>query len=252
MSKALQGKIALVTGGSRGIGAAIVRDFFEEGAKVYFTYNASADEAKALVDLLKKSGEVFTLACDVRKKEDIERTFNHVIEKEGRLDILVNNAGIIRDSLFLSMKDDDWKEVFETNLGSVYAFSKLAAKTMLSQRYGKIINISSIVGELGGYGQANYAASKGAINSLTKSLAAELAARNITVNAVAPGMVSTDMSSAARSTYGDKLKERIPMGWFAEAEDVAHAVTFLASDKSRYVTGQVILVDGGLSLLGRK
>ncbi len=247
-----QGKVVLVTGGSRGIGAAIVRRFANEGAKVYFTYHSSKADAEAVARSAGKTGQVFFLACDARKKEDVEKTIEQILEKESSLDILVNNAGIISDGLFLTMPDEDWSEVIDTNLGSVYLFCKAVARQMVMQGGGRIINISSVVADLGGFGQANYAASKGAINSFTRSLATELASKKVTVNAVAPGMVNTQMSSAARSAFGDKIKERIPVGDFAEPEEIASAVAFLASDEARYITGQVITVDGGLGLMSRR
>ena len=239
----LKGKVVLVTGGARGIGASIVRRFAKDGAKVYFTYFQSKPGTQT---------DTFPLACDVRKKEQVEAAVESVLEKEERLDILVNNAGIIRDSLFLVMADEDWQEVLDTNLKSVYLFCKAVIRPMMMQGGGRIVNVSSIVGELGGVGQANYAASKGAVNALTKSLASEFASKNITVNAVSPGLVNTDMSKAVRAAFGEKIKEKIPLGSFAEPEDVASAVCFLASDEAKYITGQIITVDGGLSLLGRK
>ena len=244
--------VVWVRGGSRGIGAAIVRRFVKEGAKVYFTYHSSEQEAKKLVDSLGTGLSVSPLGCDVRRRSQVDETVEKILDKEKRLDVLVNNAGIIRDSLFLTLSDEDWQEVLETNLGGAYYFCKAVARSMILQRGGRIINISSIVGELGGVGQANYAASKGAINALTKSLAAEFAPKNVTVNAVSPGMVNTQMSAAARSAFGEKIKERIPLGSFAEPEDIASVVLFLASEEARYITGQIINVDGGLSLLSRK
>ena len=241
-----------MTGGARGIGAAIVRRFAGDEAKVYFTYRSSRKEAENLVSSLAKPAVVAGLPCDVRKKGEVESTVEKILEKEDRIDILVNNAGVIRDGLFLTMQDEDWAEVLETNLGGVYLFCKAVARPMILQGGGRIINISSVIGELGGTGQANYAASKGAINALTKSLAAEFAAKNVTVNAVAPGMVNTQMSGAARSAFGEKILEKIPLGSFAEPAEIASAVAFLASDEARYITGQIITVDGGLSLLSRK
>ncbi len=245
-------KVVLVTGGSHGIGAAIVKRFVKEEAKVYFTYLSSRKEAAAIADSVGKPQRVSFLACDVRKKEDVQKTVDQILEKESSLDILVNNAGIIRDGLFLTMPDADWSEVLETNLGGVYSFCKASAKQMMMQGGGRIINISSIVADLGGFGQANYAASKGAINAFTKSLAVELASKKVTVNAVAPGMVNTKMSSAVRSAFGDKIKDRIPLGDFAEPEEIASVVAFVASDEARYITGQIITVDGGLGLLSRR
>jgi len=248
----MKGKVVLVTGGSRGIGAAIVRRFASEDAKVYFTYYSSEEDAKALVDSLGKKAGVSYRRCDVRDRNKVEETVDKILEKEQRLDVLVNNAGIIRDGLFLTLSDEDWKEVLETNLGGVYSFCKAAAKGMIMQGEGRIINISSVVAEFGGVGQANYAASKGAVNAFTKSLASEFASKHVTVNAVSPGMVNTRMSEPARSAFGGKIKERIPLGSFAEPEDIAAVVFFLASEEARYITGQIIHVDGGLSLLGRK
>ncbi len=244
--------MALVTGGARGIGAAVVRRLVAENTKVYFTYRSSAEDAKKFAASLEAPTKVFCLPCDVREKSQVEKAVDQVLEKEGRIDILVNNAGVIRDGLFLTLSDEDWEEVLKTNLGGVYLFCKAVSKQMLTQRYGRIINISSVIGELGGFGQANYAASKGAINAFTKSLASEFASKNVTVNAVSPGMVNTDMSATARAAFGDRLKEKIPMGSFAEPEEIASVVAFLASEEARYITGQVIAVDGGLSLLSRR
>jgi 3-oxoacyl-[acyl-carrier protein] reductase len=246
----LKDKVALVTGGSRGIGAAIVQRFSADGAKVYFTYRSSKKEAEALAKNC--AGKVIPVFCDANDRPSIEKKVDELLEKEQRLDILVNNAGVIKDNLFLAMPDEEWDEVIQTNLGSVYAFSKAVCRQMISQRGGRIINISSIVGELGGYGQANYAASKGAINAFTKSLASEFASKDITVNAVSPGMVNTQMSEAVRSAFGDKIKEKIPLKSFAEPEEIAAVVAFLAGDQARYITGQVITIDGGISLLSRR
>ncbi len=241
-----------MTGGSRGIGAAIVERFAQDGAKVYFTYRSSEEEAKKLASSFKKEARVFCFPCDVRHRAEVQETVDRVLEAEERIDVLVNNAGTIRDGLFLSLSEEDWSEVIETNLGGTYFFCKAVSLPMLMQRGGRIINISSIVGELGGVGQASYAASKGAINALTKSLAAEFASKNITVNAVSPGMVNTQMSGAVRAAFGEKIMERIPLGSFAEPNEIASVVRFLASDEARYITGQIITIDGGLSLLGRK
>lgn len=248
----MKDKVVLVTGGSRGIGAAIVERFVRDGARVYFTYRSSEEEAKKLAGSFKKEARVFCFPCDVRHRPEVEKIVDRVLEAEERIDVLVNNAGTIRDGLFLSLSEEDWSEVIETNLGGTYFFCKAVSRPMLMQRGGRIINISSIVGELGGVGQASYAASKGAINALTKSLAAEFASKNITVNAVSPGMVNTQMSGAVRAAFGEKIMERIPLGSFAEPNEIASVVRFLASDEARYITGQIITIDGGLSLLSRK
>ncbi len=247
----LEGKVALVTGGSRGIGAAIVRRFQEDGAKVYFTYRSGSEAAEKLAILLEIPKDR-AISCDVRKKDEVDAAVEFVLGKESRIDVLVNNAGVIRDGLFLTMEDEDWTEVIDTNLGGAYRFCKAAVRPMMMQRAGRIVNVSSIVGELGGFGQANYAASKGALNALTKSLASEFASRGITVNAIAPGMVNTDMSGAVRAAFGDKIKEKIPLGSFAEPGEIASAAAFLASDEARYITGQIITIDGGISLLSRR
>ncbi|OIO37066.1 MAG: beta-ketoacyl-ACP reductase [Candidatus Omnitrophica bacterium CG1_02_46_14] len=245
-------KVVLITGGSRGIGAAIVKRFVEEEAKVYFTYLSSKVDAATVVHSTGKPHEVHAIECDVREYDDVQKTVDDILEKENRLDILVNNAGIIRDGLFLTMPNEDWSDVLETNLGGVYTFCKVSAKQMMMQNSGRIINISSVIAKLGGFGQVNYAASKGAINSFTKALAVELASKRVTVNAVAPGMVNTEMSSAARAAFGDRIRDRIPLGNFAEPEEIASLVAFLASDEARYITGQVITIDGGLGLMSRR
>ncbi len=247
----LNNKVALVTGGSKGIGAAIVRRLAAEGAKVYFTYRASSVEAEKIV-AASGNGKVFCFSCDVRKKDEADSFVDRVLEAEDRIDVLVNNAGIIRDGLFLALSEEDWEDVLATNLKGAVYFTRAVLRPMIMQGGGRVINVSSIVGELGGVGQANYAASKGALNALTKSLAAEYASKNILVNAVSPGMVNTEMSGAARSAFGGKIKERIPVGEFAEPEEVADVVAFLASDEARYITGQIITVDGGISLLSRR
>jgi len=244
----LDGKVAVVTGGGRGIGAAIVRRLSQEGAAVVFCDIALDEETDLLVqELTAKGATVRALLADVRKQEDAERVVAAAQEEFGRVDILVNNAGIIRDKLVLMMTPEEWDMVLGVNLTGVYNFSKAAAEVMLRQRSGKIINMSSVAGGSGGRGQANYAASKGGINAFTRALALELAKRNITVNAVAPGVVVTSLSKNVRTLTKDAIKGMVPLGRYAEPEDIAGVVLFLASPAADYITGQVITVDGGLS-----
>ena len=245
----LEGKVAVVTGGGRGIGAAIVRRLAQEGAAVVFCDIALDEETDRLVQELSASGgKVRALAADVRKQEDAERVVHAAQEEFGRVDILVNNAGIIRDKLLLMMTPEEWDMVLAVNLTGAYNFSKVAGEVMLRQRSGKIINMSSVAGASGGRGQANYAASKGGINAFTRALALELAKRNITVNAVAPGVVVTSLSKNVRTLTKDAIKNMVPLGRYGEPEDIAGVVLFLASPGADYITGQVITVDGGLSV----
>jgi 3-oxoacyl-[acyl-carrier protein] reductase len=245
----LEGKVAVVTGGGRGIGAAIVRRLAQEGAAVVFCDIALDEETERLVqEVTAKGGTVRALAADVRKQEDAERVVQAAQEEFGRVDVLVNNAGVIRDKLVLMMTPEEWDLVLGVNLTGVYNFSKAAAEVMLRQRSGKIINMSSVAGASGGRGQANYAASKGGINAFTRALALEMAKRNITVNAVAPGVVVTSLSKNVRTLTKDAIKGMVPLGRYAEPEDIAGVVLFLASPAADYITGQVITVDGGLSL----
>ncbi len=248
----LEGRVALVTGGSRGIGRAIVKALAEAGAKVAFVYRSNKEAADSLVEELKEAGreDVLAIQADVSVLEDVQKTIDQVLGQWERLDILVNNAGIIRDGLLLTMTDEQWREVIETNLNSVFYFCRAAAKQMISQRHGRIINMSSVSAHLGNPGQCNYAASKGGIEAFTRCLAAELAKRGVTVNAIAPGFVETDMTEKVRDLAGDKLVKKIPTKRFGKPEDIAHAVLFLASDEASYVTGQVLTVDGGLTLGG--
>jgi 3-oxoacyl-[acyl-carrier protein] reductase len=245
----LKDQVALVTGGSRGIGRAIVKALASEGAKVAIVYRDNKEAAEALLrEIDPAAGAAFALQADVTKPEDVERCVERVQSEWQRLDILVNNAGIIRDDLFVRMEPEAWASVLQTNLGGTYNFCRAAAYGMMRQRHGRIINMSSIAAEHANPGQANYAASKGAINALTRALAVELASRNVTVNAVAPGFIETDMTQAVRNKAGDILKKMIPMRRLGQPEDVARVVVFLASPDSGYITGQVLTVDGGLSL----
>ncbi len=245
----LKDQVALVTGGSRGIGRAIVKAFAAEGARVAFVYRGSEEAAHALAaEVAQAGGTALPLQADVTKAEDAQRCAERVEKEWGRLDILVNNAGVIKDDLFVRLEPEDWRTVLETNLGGTYNFCRAVAYTFMKQRRGRIINVSSVAAEHVNPGQTNYAASKGAINSLTRALAVELAGRGVTVNAIAPGFIETDMSAAVRNKAGDLIKKMIPMRRLGQPDDIARVAVFLASADSGYITGQVLTVDGGLSL----
>jgi 3-oxoacyl-[acyl-carrier protein] reductase len=245
----LKDQVAIVTGGSRGIGRAIVRAFAAEGAKVACVYRGSREAAEALVaEAVGAGGTVKAIQADVAKLEDATRVAEQVEKEWGRVDILVNNAGVIKDDLFVRMEPADWQAVLATNLGGTFNFCKAVGYTMMKQRRGRIINISSVAADYVNPGQTNYAASKGAINSFTRALAAELAGRNVTVNAIAPGFIETDMSEAVRNKAGDIITKKIPMKRLGQPDDIARVAVFLAGADSGYMTGQVLTVDGGLSL----
>jgi 3-oxoacyl-[acyl-carrier protein] reductase len=247
----LSGRTALVTGGSRGIGKAIVQRLAANGAKVAFVYQSNAQAAEQLVaELTGQQLTVVAYQADVRKKEEADAVVGKVIDAWGKLDILVNNAGVIRDTLLATMDVDQWRDVIETNLSSVYNFCQAVTRPMMSARYGRIVNMSSVAAEFGNKGQVNYAASKGGIDGLTRCLATELASRGVTVNAVAPGSIETDMTAAVRNAAEAEIKKRIPVRRLGKPEDIAHAVAFLVSDEASYITGQVLRVDGGLTLGG--
>jgi 3-oxoacyl-[acyl-carrier protein] reductase len=216
---------------------------------VAFVYRGSQEAADRLVqEVAQAGGTALALQADVTSAEAAQQCIERVAKEWGRLDILVNNAGIIRDDLFVRMEPDAWQSVLATNLGGTYNFCRAAAYPMMKQRRGRIINISSVAADYVNQGQTNYAASKGAINAFTRALAVELASRNVTVNAVAPGFIETDMSAAVRNKAGDLIKKLIPMRRIGQPEDVARVVVFLASEDGGYITGQVVTVDGGLSL----
>jgi 3-oxoacyl-[acyl-carrier protein] reductase len=249
MDAGLSGKVAVVTGGSRGIGRAIVLLLAGEGVDVTFFYRenaaAAADVVKAGENAL---GKISAEQVDIRDSAACAAAVDRVADRCGRIDILVNNAGMIRDNQLAAMDDDDVKLVLDTNVGGVFNVVRAVAPHMIVQRAGKIINLSSVAGEKGGRGQTNYAASKGAIEAFTRALAVELAPRRIRVNAVAPGVIETEMSQAVRDAAGDEVKSRILLRRFGQPQEVANAVWFLASQLSDYMTGQVVHVDGGFKM----
>jgi 3-oxoacyl-[acyl-carrier protein] reductase len=245
----LKDHVALVTGGSRGIGRAIAKAFALEGAHVVIIYRGSQAAADTLVaDIKQTGGTAFAHQADVADLAAVSALVERVQLEIGPIDILVNNAGVIEDDLFVRLEPERWNKVLQTNLGGTYNFCQAVAYSMMKRRTGRIINISSVAATHVNPGQTNYAASKGAINSFTRALAVELAGRGVTVNAIAPGFIETDMSAAIRNKAGDKLKKYIPMRRIGTPEDIANAAVFLASDDSSYITGQVLTVDGGISL----
>jgi 3-oxoacyl-[acyl-carrier protein] reductase len=243
----LKDKVILVTGGTRGLGKSIVTHLAREGAIVYCNFLKSKEEAESLVREGESRGErIFSIQTDVANLEEVERMVDEIYRKWGKIDVLVNNAGVTRDELLISMAKKDWDLVINTNLGGVFNCTKAVAKYMITQKSGRIINISSVAGERGGRGQSNYAASKGGINAFTRAVAMELAPKGITVNAIAPGVIETDMSSQVIRRARDTIVDSIALRRMGKAEEIAHVVVFLASDESSYITGEVIRVDGGL------
>lgn len=243
----LKDKAALVTGASRGIGRAIALRLAHEGARVCVNFRTQQAAAEEVVAAIRGGGgEAVAIGADVGAAEPARQLVENAQKHFGRLDILVNNAGVVRDNLLLTMDDEEWRTVEATNLDSCFYCCRAAARFMLRQRAGRIINISSAAGEKPNRGQVNYAASKGGINALTRALAAELAPKNITVNAVAPGMIETEMSREVRELAGDKILPYIMLNRYGRPEDIAAAVAFLASSDADYITGEVLRVDGGL------
>ena len=245
----LQGNIAVVTGGSRGIGRAICLELARQGARVVFSYAGNEAAARQTEkEGAALGGTVRGVQADVTDSAAVQALFQEVLKQEGRVDILVNNAGITRDSLLALMKEEDFDRVVETNLKGAFLCAKAAVRPMMKQRYGRIINLCSVVGLRGNAGQVNYAASKAGLIGLTKSLAKELATRGITVNAVAPGFIDTDMTAALPENARQALLATIPMGRLGSAEDVARAAAFFAAAENGYITGQVLCVDGGMAV----
>jgi 3-oxoacyl-[acyl-carrier protein] reductase len=246
-----EGKTALVTGGSRGIGRACVAQLAAEGATVAFLYNTNQAAAEALIAQLgEASVRVRALQADVRDLARAHQIVDQLVDQWQHLDVLVNSAGIVQDGLLGAMTPEQWHDVINTNLSGTFNYCHAVTQPMMMQRKGSIVNLSSTAAEFASRGQVNYAASKGGINGLTRALAKELAQRKIRVNAVAPGMIETDMSQVVRGIAGDQIKNVIPLKRIGKPEEVAQVVTFLASDDAAYVTGQVVRVDGGLSLGG--
>ena len=242
----LKEKVALVTGASRGLGKTIALQLAADGAQVIVNYVASADKAEEVVAAIQsEGGKALAMKADVSNLEEVEKMVDTVYEQFGRIDILVNNAGVTRDELLISMEREDWDKVIATNLGGLFNCTKAVAKYMMMQKSGRIINMSSVAGERGGRGQSNYAASKGAVNAFTRSVAMELARKKVTVNAVAPGVVETEMSSEVIRRAQDIILNSVALKRLGQPEEIAKVVAFLASDDSSYITGEVIRVDGG-------
>ncbi|WP_416188206.1 3-oxoacyl-[acyl-carrier-protein] reductase [Clostridium perfringens] len=243
----LKDKVAIVTGGTRGIGRAIALKLADHGANIVINYRNSDKEAEELKAILEEKGvKVLTVKCDISNFEDSKNLMDKCKEVFGNIDILVNNAGITKDTLIMRMKEEDFDNVIDVNLKGTFNCAKHASAIMLKQRFGKIINMTSVVGIAGNAGQVNYAASKAGVIGLTKSLAKELGSRGITVNAVAPGFINTDMTASLSEKVKEEASKNIPLKRLGDPEDVANLVGFLASDAANYITGQVINVDGGM------
>lgn len=243
----LKGKVALVTGGSRGIGRAVSLRLASMGAFVYINYVSRSEAAEETKKLIEESGGAAkVIGFDIADGVQVQDSLKSIIDEAGSLDILINNAGITRDGLIARMKEADWDAVLTTNLKGAFLCAKAASKVMMKKRWGRIINITSVIGFSGNAGQSNYAAAKAGLVGLAKSLAREYASRDITVNCVAPGYIQTEMTDSLNSAAQEKIQSEIPMGSLGTTEDVAAAVAFLASDDARYITGQTIHVNGGM------
>ncbi len=245
----LENKIAVVTGAGRGIGRGIALALAREGAMVVVNYNGSKDRAEEVVRTIEEAGGKATaVQCNISDFEAAKEFFANVVKEYGKIDILVNNAGITKDNLMMKMSEEEFQSVIQTNLAGTFHGVKFVTRPMMKQRQGRIINIASVSGVIGNMGQANYSASKAGVIGLTKAAAKELASRNITVNAVAPGFVATEMTDVLPDSVKEAAVATIPLGRFGEVEDIAETVVFLASDKAKYITGQVICVDGGIAM----
>jgi 3-oxoacyl-[acyl-carrier protein] reductase len=248
MTGRLEGRVSLVTGASRGIGRAIARALALEGATVFVGARDEARLADVVREVVDEGGTAVALSLDVADRASVDAALQRILESRGRLDHLVNNAGITRDNLLLRMKKEEWDQVIATNLTGTYLCTQAVLKPMLKQRSGRIVNVTSVVGVTGNAGQANYAASKAGIIGFTKAVAREVASRSITVNAVAPGFIDTDMTAAMTEKARESLTSSIPLGRVGRPEDIASAVAFLVSDAAAYITGQVLGVDGGFHM----
>lgn len=243
----LSGKAALVTGASRGIGREIALELARQGASVAVNFSGSETKANEVVDEIKALGrDAFAIKCDVSNSEAVAEMVKAAIDRFGRLDILVNNAGITKDNLLMRMKEEEWDDVISINLKGVFLCTKAVTRQMMKQRQGRIINIASIVGVSGNPGQANYVAAKAGVIGLTKTTAKELASRNITVNAIAPGFITTEMTDKLPEVVKTEMLKQIPLARFGEPKDIAKVTAFLASDVASYMTGQTLHVDGGM------
>ncbi|EAT12718.1 3-oxoacyl-ACP reductase FabG [Bermanella marisrubri] len=243
----LEGKIVLITGGSGDLGRASVLEFGKQKCRVYFTYNSSKDSADELVASAEESGfEAFPIRCNISDKEQVNALVNDIVEKEGKIDVLVNNAGIYKDNLFTSMTDEEFEQVIQTNLYGTFYCTKSVVDVMYRNRCGAIVNVSSIAGVTNSFGQANYSAAKGAVVSFSRTLAAELAPKNIRVNTVAPGLIDSSMVKRIPRNIMKQTLSGIPVKRLGKPEEIAKAIAFLASEDSSYVVGQTLIADGGL------
>ncbi|UEX89350.1 3-oxoacyl-[acyl-carrier-protein] reductase [Staphylococcus ratti] len=242
-------KVALVTGASRGIGRSIALQLADEGFNVAVNYAGNKEKAEAVVESIKSKGvDAFAIQANVANPDEVKTMIKEVVSQFGSVDVLVNNAGITRDNLLMRMKEHEWDDVIDTNLKGVFNCIQKVTPQMLRQKGGRIINLTSIVGSVGNPGQINYVASKAGVIGMTKTAARELASRQITVNAVAPGFIVSDMTDALSDELKANMKTQIPLGQFGEDKDIAHTVAFLASDKAKYITGQTIHVNGGMHM----